>query len=373
MHNIGIISTFPPTQCGIATYADDLVRSIKSMSSLFNFTKIELTHRFDSSCNKNCVIEINKAEQYLKASEYINISDIDIVDIQHEYKIFGKPDGDNLSLLLHHINKPIVSTLHTVSTNLNEQREKVFMEIIKRSDKLYVFSKEAKKHIVEKYKKKNSVIDIIPHGVPTIKFKKRDIREQNKLTNNIIFVSAGHMRNTKGYELAITALHSLRKEMPNFQYLILGSNHPANETAQIYRENLVELVAKLNLSNHVTFISNYLDRKNLIKYIQSADICLLPYTREDQSSSGIFSLMVACGRPIVSTPFQYAKASLTEFSGTLSDSFDYTGFKKAIRKLLSKHHLWESISINNHVLGQSWEWKKVAYQYILGYSKLIGK
>jgi glycosyltransferase involved in cell wall biosynthesis len=326
--NIGVISTFPPTQCGIATYSHDLIGSLKSISPFLQFIKIELSPCSPHPSNKNYIIQSNETLQYVKASEYINTANIDIVDIQHEFKIFGKPDGENISVLLNSIQKPIITTLHTVSPNLNEQREKIFVEIIKRSNKLYVFSKEAKNHIIGKYKKNNSSIEIIPHGVPKIKFQKpHQIQLRKKFTSNIIFVSAGHMRSTKGYELAIKALHSLKKTNPDFHYLILGSNHPQNETSQLYRETLIKLIAKLNLTKQVTFVSNYLDSKDLIKYIQLADICLTPYTRKDQSSSGVLSLMMACGRPIVSTPFQFAKSYVSEFSGTLSNSFYYSDFK----------------------------------------------
>jgi glycosyltransferase involved in cell wall biosynthesis len=169
--DIGIISTFPPTQCGIASYSHDLIQSLQLVTPDLRFTKVELSHCTEHGHSSNHVIQISDPEQYLKASQYINSSDIGIVDIQHEYKIFGKPDGENISILLRHITKPIITTLHTVSANLNEQREKVFHEIVERSDLLYVFSREAKEYIAGKYKKSDSKIEIIPHGVPSIVFK----------------------------------------------------------------------------------------------------------------------------------------------------------------------------------------------------------
>lgn len=374
MPNIGVISTFPPTQCGIATYSHDLIESLKSISPFLQFIKIELSTCSQPPTNKNYIIKSNETLQYQETSEYINTANIDIVDIQHEFKIFGKPDGENILVLLNNIQKPIITTLHTVSPNLNEKREKTFVEIIKRSDKLYVFSKEAKKHITGKYKKNESSIEILPHGVPEIKFQRPyQIQLRKKFTSNIIFVSAGHMRNTKGYDLAIKALHSLKKIIPDFRYFILGSNHPENESAQSYRETLLELIAKLDLSNQVTFISDYLEERDIIKYIQLADICLLPYTREDQSSSGILALMLACGRPVVSTPFQFATSFLNDLNGTISNSFSYIDFKEAIIKLLNRNHLWNSISRHNYVLSQSWNWKKVAYRYSSGYYRIIQK
>jgi glycosyltransferase involved in cell wall biosynthesis len=348
--------------------------SLKAVSPDLHFSRIELKHGADNSPGKSYVIQNSEAQQYLEASEYINLSDIAIADIQHEFKIFGKPDGENISILLNHIRKPVVTTLHTVSRNLNEPREKVFREIVKRSDLLFVFSKEAKDHLKGRYSKQGSRIEVIPHGVPLIEYKKpAQVPERKKFTGKPIFVSAGHMRNTKGYELAITALHSLKKEIPDFQYLILGSNHPENETAQSYRETLSALVKKLNLTGQVIFISEYLELNDLIKYIQSADICLLPYTRKDQSSSGVLALMLACGRPVVSTPFQFATSFLSELSGTISTSFCAAGFEAAMRILINKSNRWDRMAQFNHALGQNWNWGKVANQYSLGYKKLLSQ
>ena len=369
---IGIISTFPPTQCGIATYAHDLVQALKLTSPSLHFTKLELTN---SSCNnigKNYGIRNGETAEYLKAAQYINSSNIGIVDIQHEYKIFGKPDGENILVLLRHITKPVVTTLHTVSTNLNELREKLFQETVQRSDLLYVFSSEAKEFIVNRYNKSGDAIEIIPHGVPSIQFKNRSqIKGKEKYPDKLIFVSAGHMRNTKGYELAITALHALRKEIPDFHYLILGSNHPENETAKSYREMLEKLISRLNFSGSVSFISNYMEERELIRYIQLADVCLLPYTRGDQSSSGVLALMMACGRPVVSTPFQFAKSYVNELSGIMSSSFCHAGFEQAIREIINKKSFWDRMSLYNHSLGKAWNWKKVAHQYSSGYRKII--
>jgi glycosyltransferase involved in cell wall biosynthesis len=373
MVNTGIISTFLPTRCGIATYVADVIRSLGSISSQLKFTNIELLHPPYHSPNKNYIIRNNEAKDYLTASQYINESNINIVDIQHEFKIFGKPDGENISILLNHVKKPIITTLHTVFPSPSEQREKILFEIVKRSDILYVFSNAAKDHLADKYKKPTSKIEVIPHGVPSIEFKKPEqIPERKNIPASIVFVSAGHMRETKGYEIALNALHSLKKEIPGFQYFILGSNHPENETAQSYRQTLLKLIAELDLSDQIIFVSDYLEHEDFIKYIQLADIGLLPYTREGQSSSGVLSLMLASGRPVVSTPLHFATSQVTDLSGTLSDAFDISGFKEAIRALINKRHLWGELSQYNHALGQTWNWKNVAKQYIHGYRKLTG-
>ncbi len=373
MLNIGIISTFPPTQCGIATYATDIIDAIESVSTQLRYTKIELIPQGDDPRNKNYTIQSNCPDQYLKAAEFINKSNIDVVDLQHEFKIYGAPNGENVTAFIEHIKKPIVATLHTVSSNLNEEREKVFRNIVTRCNLLYVFSREAKEYLVEKYQKSGLAIKIIPHGVPAIQFKKTlEIADRKIIPESIIFLSAGHMRDVKGYDVALQALGVIKNEIPSFKYFILGSNHPQNETAESYRKMLIELSNKLNLPDNVIFINDYLKLEDFIKYIQLADICLLPYTRSEQSSSGVLALMIASGRPVVSTPFQFAKSCIDELSGVISESFNFSDFATAIKVVINKRSHWDKISRHNHDTGQSWNWGNVANQYINGYKNVKG-
>ena len=128
------------------------------------------------------------------------------------------------------------------------------------------------------------------------------------------------------------------------------------------------MIEKYNLTKHITFIDRYLPLDSLINYIQLADICLLPYTRKEQSSSGVLALMIACGRPIVSTPFQFASSILTSKSGVLSESFQQNEFTRAIELMFERKKSWKNMVYYNHSLGQTWNWNNVARQYFLGYS-----
>lgn len=368
---IGIISTFPPTQCGIASYASDFIKNLKRKYPALLIYQFELTYTFLKSNSKKIIIKNHHADNYLKASEIINSSDIDILDVQHEFKIFGKPDGENIEILLDNVKKPIATTLHTVHFKQPKNRERIFQKILYRSDLLFLFSEDAKRHIVKKYNAKESKIVVISHGVPTIPFCLPSKTFKGKyFSNDLIFISAGHMRETKGYHIALQALNNLKHKIKKFHYIIAGSNHPQNETAQVYRNKLIELVKNLGLKYEVTFINKYLPEKNLIELIQMADICLLPYTRQEQSSSGVLSLMITCGRPIVTTPFQFASSQISDKSGAIAKSFLPTDFKRAIEHLIERKNNWRKIMHYNHTLGKSWNWQNVATKYYWAYKKI---
>lgn len=373
MLKLGIVSTFPPTQCGIATYTSDFIKSLKQKYPYIDIWKFQLYHDFKKNNYKKFFIRNSNPDDYSKVSKIINNSDIDLLDIQHEYKIFGKPDGENICMLLKNVNKPISTTLHTVNFELSGFRETIFYKIIKRSDLLFVFSQEAKHFINEKYCIQENKIVVIPHGVPTIDFcLPSEITKRNINSEELIFVSAGHMRETKGYDMSLEALQKVKNIIGDkFHYYIIGSNHPQNETAENYRKKLLKLVNELGLDKNVTFINKYLELNELINFIQLADICLLPYSRKDQSSSGILALMVSCGRPIVTTPFEFAKSCISEKSGIVAGSFLSNDFSKAILSIIKKQNIWHYIMNYNNLLGKSWNWEKVVNIYYSNYEKIL--
>lgn len=368
LNKIGVISTFPPTQCGIATYANDLIFSLIHQQPSLQISKIRLSDYKRGNFSEGFFIRNDQSEDYYQATQFINNSGIDILDIQHEYKIFGKPDGANINIILENVRKPIATTLHTVNFDLPKNRESIFQKIIARSDLLFIFSEEVKQHFINKYPVKESKIIVIPHGVPSIPFYlPSEILRRKSRIEDFIFISSGHMRETKGYEIAIKALYNLKNEIKNFHYYILGEDHPQNETAQTYRKTLIKLVNNLGLNDKITFINKYLPLEELIKLIQFADVCLLPYTRKEQSSSGVLALMIACGRPIVSTPFQYATSQIIEKSGVIAKTFHSFDFAEGIKSLIKRKNSFNEIMQYNHTLGQSWNWLKVANQYYSGY------
>jgi glycosyltransferase involved in cell wall biosynthesis len=373
LSKIGIVSTFPPTQCGIATYATDLINHLNHQYPFLNICQFELVDDSENAFFSN-FSKIRKAnpEDYLKASEYINSSDIDLLDIQHEFKIYGKPDGENIRILLDKVKKPIVTTLHTVNPEQSSERENMFGKIVQRSDLLFVFSEEAKRYIVGKFKVETEKVTVIPHGTPSIPFcLPNEIEERQHCPDDLIFISTGHMRSTKGYEIAIKALFDLQTKLGSFQYYIVGANHPQNESAQNYRAFLTDLIYEYGLNERVTFINNYLSLRELIDLVQLSDVCLLPYTNEQQSSSGVLALMIACGRPVVATPFQFATSRLSNKSGVITKTFHTEDFSKGIESLIKKRNSWEKMMHYNHTLGQSWNWGNVARQYYRGYDASI--
>jgi len=373
LNRIGIVSTFPPTQCGIATYINDLLTHLHHLNPSLTFRQFELLDNSQNdSSRKIYPIRNSIPEDYLKASQFINSSDIDLLDIQHEFKIYGKPDGENIIILLDNVKKPIVTTLHTVNPELPNSRENIFKKVLQRSDLLFVFSKDAKQYLCDRYSIETEKILVIPHGTPSIAFRLPcEISTRHHGQNDLVFVSTGHMRESKGYEIAIQALNNIKMRLGCFHYYIVGANHPQNEVAERYRTSLTDLVHACGLEERITFINKYISQNELIELIQCADVCLLPYTRKEQSSSGVLALMIACGRPVVTTPFQFATSQITSNSGVVTKTFSSIDFSQGIESLIRRKKDWKNIMEYNLTLGQRWNWDNVAKQYYTGYEKAI--
>ena len=228
LSKIGIVSTFPPTHCGIATYSTDLIEHLKLQFPFLKISQFELVNDSftDFSRNHNW-IRNSYSEEYLKTADYINSSDIDVLDIQHEFKIFGNSDGENISILLDNVRKPIVTTLHTVNKEQSIDRENIFKRVVLRSDLLFVFSKQIKHYLIDKYDLNTKKICVIPHGVPSIPFRlPNEISGRLNYSDDLIFVSSGHMRETKGYEIAIKALAGIQMEWVVFIIISWGQTIP---------------------------------------------------------------------------------------------------------------------------------------------------
>ena len=51
---------------------------------------------------------------YLRAADFLNITDVDVICVEHEFGIFGGPAGSHVLALLRELRMPIVTTLHTI-------------------------------------------------------------------------------------------------------------------------------------------------------------------------------------------------------------------------------------------------------------------
>ena len=274
------MTTFPPRECGIATFTKDLTKAIDKKFSPRIKSKILAMNRSGISIYnypKNVIFQIDDTniQEYIDISKEINkIDAIKLVNIQHEFGIFGGEYGSYLISFLEILNKPTVVTFHSVLPNPNDGLKKVVQAIAKKVACIIVMTDKGVEILREDYNITTDIV-VVPHGIPTVIFDK-NIKEKSKIgfEDKIILSSFGLINSGKGYEYVIDALPKVVKNFPNVLYLILGQTHPVvrKQEGEKYRNFLEAKVKELGLKNNVKFYNKYLKLSGIIRYLKASDI-----------------------------------------------------------------------------------------------------
>lgn len=377
---IAFLSTFPPRQCGIATFTIDLTTAIDKLD--FSDIKIKIIaineHKQKPNYTQGILYQIDnkEAEDYVEAAKLVNRSeDIKAVSIQHEFKLYGSDYGENLLLFLNTIKKPVVTTFHAVLPYPSYQRKHIVQEIAEKSDMIVVMSKVAVEILSRDYLVPKAKIKLIPHGIHDVSYEfngnyKRELGFEDKtllMSFGLLRQSDKRKSSSRGYEQVIDSLPEIIKKFPNVLYLIVGTTHPASliREGEAYREFLENKVKELRLRKHVKFVNKYITNGELFAYLKAADVYVSSSLNPDQITSGTLSYAMGCGCAVVSTPFTHAKELINGNNGILLDDFKNSNlFSAAIIKLLSNKLLREKISRNAYYDTRPMLWSKVASSYV---------
>lgn len=268
------VSSFPPRECGIATFTQDLTDAIDREFSPAVKSKIlamnpDGTSLFNYPRKVSAQIRDSDIEDYIQAANDINrSSDIKLVNVQHEYGLHGGDWGNYILPFLELINKPVVVTLHTVLPRPDRHLKKITQDIVAKASGIVVMTKHAAKLLKSTYGiDKKKPIAIIPHGVHHVPYpSKTRAKAKLNLSGHTLLSTFGMLGPDKGIEYAISALPEIVAKYPNVLYLVLGATHPniVKECGEVYRNKLVRLVKKLKLDNNVKFYNKYLNLPELI-------------------------------------------------------------------------------------------------------------
>jgi glycosyltransferase involved in cell wall biosynthesis len=383
---IAFLSTFPPRQCGIATFTLDLATAIDKLDFSDIKTKIIAVneHKQKPNYTNGILYQIDnkKIEDYVEAAKLVNGSeDIKAVSIQHEFKLYGSDYGENLLLFLKAIKKPVVTTFHAVLPYPSHQRKYIVQAIAKKSDIVVVMSKVAVEILSRDYFVPKAKIKLIPHGIHDVSYEfNKNYRRELSFEDKTILMSFGLLRqsdkrksSSRGYEYVIDALPEIIKKFPNALYLIAGTTHPASliREGEAYREFLENKVRELGLGKYVKFVNKYITNGELFAYLKAADVYVSSSLNPDQITSGTLSYAMGCGCAVVSTPFTHAKDLINGNNGILLDDFKNSNlFSAAIIKLLSNNQLREKISRNAYYDTRHMLWSRVAMSYATLFNKI---
>jgi CBS domain-containing protein len=325
---VAYISTYPPRECGIATFTNDLVNAISRLYITASPKIIAINDRggyYNYPSYVSFQIEREEIESYKEAADYINQSQIDIVNLQHEYGLFGGTWGENILALLEHLKKPVVTTFHTILQEPPADAKRVLDGVLKLSDYVIVMARVGIRILEQLYETYGDKAQYIPHGCPNVPFiSSSSIKQGLGLEDRTVLSTFGLISRGKGIEYAIKALPEIVKFHPKAFYLVIGETHPEvrKHEGESYRQSLFDTVRDLSLDNNVRFVNRFLDKSELIRFLQATDVYILPYPNRDQISSGTLLYALSTGKAIVSTPFLHAQEVMDEGAAMRCDFKD---------------------------------------------------
>jgi len=365
--NIAFLSTFPPRECGIATFAEDLITSIDKIG-IVNTQVIAISDSENRVYDKKVIAEIkqNNRNDYIEMAKRLNNSNIDLLVIEHEYGIYGGENGEYILDLVSNLEIPIVTTLHTILSEPTQKQRFIISELGKKSEKIITMARNTKKMLNSIYGIDLEKIQVINHGVPQRLIQSRDtLKKKFGYENRQIVSTFGLISPGKGIEYGIEAIAKVVKNNPEVLYLILGQTHPAlKEAGTLYRSRLEDLVKKLDLSKNIKFVNKYLSKDEIIQYLQLSDIYMTPYLGKDQAVSGTLAYAVGYGKAIVSTPYLYAKEMLSDGRGLLAEFSNPESLASCMKQILQDPSKKAILEKNTAKVGRTMYWDKVALQYI---------
>jgi len=376
------IGTYPPRECGIGTFTNNLLKSVLSTKKaekenyeafVVAVNDNNLTYDYPREVKLN--IRQEHQRDYMKAAKYINLSGADICILQHEFGIYGGQNGVYILPLLHRLEIPLVVTLHTILKTPTYNEKAVLQQIEKMANKIVVMSHKAIEFLVEIYDVPRKKIALIEHGVPDIKFSYGKSKEEFKLESKKVLLTFGFIGRNKGIETVIKALPEVVEKHPDVQYIILGKTHPnvLRHSGEEYRIFLMRQVKTLQLENHVLFLNEFIDDQDLFKYLSATDIYITPYLNEAQITSGTLSYAVGVGAAVVSTPYWHAAELLSEGRGRLFDFGDTHQLASIINELFDHPVELNRLKRNALEYGKNFKWPKTGEKYVALVNTILEK
>ncbi|MBZ0284030.1 MAG: glycosyltransferase family 4 protein [Anaerolineae bacterium] len=372
---IGFIGNYLPRQCGIATFTTDLCEAIASEFSeatciALPVNDIEAGYAYPSRVRFE--LKEKDIDSYRRAADFLNINNVDLVCLQHEYGIYGGPAGSHILALLRELRMPVVTTFHTVLKDPNPTQRRVLQEVAALSDRVVVMSERGVEFLQEVYRVAPEKIDMIPHGIPDVPFVDPSFhKDLFGVEGKMVLLSFGLLSANKGIEDVIAALPAIVAQYPNVVYLVVGATHPnvLRNEGETYRLSLQWLARDKGMEEHVVFYNRFVSLEELIEFISAADIYITPYLNAAQITSGTLAYTLGAGKAVISTPYWYAEEMLAEERGVLVPFHDPAQLAEQVIDLLDNESKRHAIRKRAYMFGRAMIWPQVARRYMESFER----
>jgi glycosyltransferase involved in cell wall biosynthesis len=370
IRKLAFVGDYLPRKCGIATYTYDLRQSVADQYENAECIVVpvdDVDAGYDYPPEVRFQIPEQELEGYRRAADFLNLTNVDVVCLQHEFGIFGGAAGGHILALLRDLRMPVVTTLHTVLREPSADQRRVMRQLAALSSRLVVMSERGKSMLQTIYDVPEDKIDCIPHGIPDMPFVDPNFyKDKFAVEGKHVLLTFGLLAPNKGIEYALQALPAVLREFPDTVYIVLGATHPSlvREQGESYRLRLQRLTHDLGIQKHVAFYNRFVDIGELTEFIGAADIYVTPYLNAAQITSGTLAYSFGCGKAVVSTPYWHAEELLAEERGVLVPFADSGAIAREVCGLLADEPRRHAIRKRAYMLGREMIWTSVARQFM---------
>ena len=374
------ITSYPPRECGIATYSQDLVKALNNKFD--NSFKIQIcplesdNERHVYLENTKYFLNVDLPNSFVWLAESINTdANLHMVVVQHEFGFFAEKELEFLGFL-QELSKPVILVFHTVLPNPDAALKKRVQNMISNSSSVVVMTNSSASILEKEYLISMEKITVIPHGTHLVSHVEKGIlKRKYGLSGRKVLSTFGLLSSGKSIETTLDALPKIVELYPETLFLIIGKTHPTivKNEGELYRTFLENKVAALKIEKNVRFINQFLPLPDLLEYLQLSDIYLFTSKNPNQAVSGTFSYAISCGCPIISTPIPHAIEVLEEDTGIIIDFENSGQLANAVISLLNDSQLRQNISSNGLHKMASTAWENSAVSHALLFEKVANE
>ncbi len=373
--HIAFLGDYVPRRCGIATFTADICEAIAAEFPETQCIVGSVNDRaegYDYPPRVRFEIDEHELDSYRRAAEFLNINNVEIVSVQHEFGIYGGAAGSHLLTFLREVRKPVVTTLHTVLREPNDDQRAVMKQLDELSNRFIVMAERGRQFLETIYGVAPDKIDQIPHGVIDMPFIDSSFfKDVFGVEGKTVLLTFGLLSPNKGIEYVIEALPDILAQHPDVMYLVLGATHPqllARE-GETYREKIEKLAIERGVAGNVIFYNRYVTLEELKEFIGAADIYITPYLNEAQITSGTLAYTFGSGKAVISTPYWHAQELLAEERGILVPFRDSRAIADGVKHFLSNPTRMTAMRKRAWKAGREMIWPVVARRYMESFER----
>ncbi len=375
INRVAFLGDYMPRQCGIATFTRDICEAVAAKFPKCDCLVGAVNDRpegYDYPARIRFEIDEKELDSYRRAADFLNINNVEVVSVQHEFGIYGGSAGSHLLAFLRDVHMPVVTTLHTVLREPNPEQRAVMKQLDELSNRFIVMAERGRELLENVYGVAPGKIDLIPHGVPDVQFIDPAFhKDQFGVEGKTVLLTFGLLSPNKGIEHVIEALPAILAQNPNVVYIVLGATHPnlVAHDGETYRLMLERLAKDRGVGGNVIFYNRFVTHEELSDFIGAADIYITPYLNEAQITSGTLAYAFGAGKAIVSTPYWHAQELLADERGILVPFANPAAIADGVNRFLSDSSLMIATRKRAWKMGREMIWPVVARRYMESFQK----